>query len=72
MIWIERYILIACILVGARLGGIALGTVAGIGLAIFVFLFLPYRRVDHSEPCSALSLSLPRWRQCSLPVASIT
>jgi len=39
MIWIELVILLACILVGARLGGIALGTVAGIGLAIFVFAF---------------------------------
>lgn len=39
MIWIELAILLACILVGARLGGIALGTVAGIGLAIFVFIF---------------------------------
>src|SRR3974390_1523672 len=39
MIWIEFCILLACILVGARLGGIALGTVAGIGLAIFVFAF---------------------------------
>ena len=39
MIWIELLILLACIIVGARLGGIALGTVAGIGLAIFVFIF---------------------------------
>ena len=39
MIWIELAILLACILIGARLGGIALGTVAGIGLAIFVFVF---------------------------------
>jgi anaerobic C4-dicarboxylate transporter DcuA len=39
MIWTELCILIACILVGARLGGIALGTVAAIGLAIFVFVF---------------------------------
>src|SRR4029079_19012586 len=39
MIWIELCILLTCILVGARLGGIALGTVAGIGLAAFVFLF---------------------------------
>jgi len=38
MIWIELVILLACILVGARLGGIALGTVAGLGLAVFVFL----------------------------------
>jgi anaerobic C4-dicarboxylate transporter DcuA len=39
MIWIELIILLACIAIGARLGGIALGTVAGIGLAIFVFIF---------------------------------
>ena len=39
MIWIELLILLACIVIGARLGGIALGTVAGIGLAIFVFIF---------------------------------
>ncbi len=36
--WLELLILLACILIGARLGGIALGTVAGIGLAIFVFV----------------------------------
>ena len=39
MIWIELVILLACIVIGARLGGIALGTVAGIGLAVFVFVF---------------------------------
>jgi len=39
MIWIELLILLACIVIGARLGGIALGTVSGIGLAIFVFFF---------------------------------
>ena len=39
MIWIELLILLACIVVGARIGGIGLGTVAGIGLAIFVFIF---------------------------------
>ena len=39
MIWIELIILLACIVVGARLGGIALGALAGIGLLIFVFLF---------------------------------
>jgi anaerobic C4-dicarboxylate transporter DcuA len=39
MIWVELIILLACIVIGARLGGIALGTVAGIGLLIFVFLF---------------------------------
>lgn len=38
MIWIELCILLACIVVGARLGGIALGTVAGLGLVVFVFV----------------------------------
>ncbi|UCH83328.1 MAG: anaerobic C4-dicarboxylate transporter [Candidatus Latescibacterota bacterium] len=38
MIWVELVILLACIVVGARLGGIALGAVAGIGLIIFVFV----------------------------------
>jgi anaerobic C4-dicarboxylate transporter DcuA len=39
MLWVELAILIACIVVGARLGGIALGGVAGIGLVVFVFAF---------------------------------
>lgn len=39
MIWIELIILLACIVIGARLGGIALGALAGVGLLIFVFLF---------------------------------
>jgi len=39
MVWLELGILLACILVGARLGGIALGTVAGVGLVLFVFVF---------------------------------
>jgi anaerobic C4-dicarboxylate transporter DcuA len=39
MLWVELGVLIACIVVGARLGGLALGGVAGIGLVIFVFAF---------------------------------
>jgi len=39
LIWIEILILLSCVLVGARLGGIAIGAVAGIGLCIFVFGF---------------------------------
>jgi anaerobic C4-dicarboxylate transporter-like protein len=38
MIWIELAILLACIVLGARLGGMALGPVAGLGLVIFVFV----------------------------------
>lgn len=39
MFWLEFAIVLACIFVGARLGGVALGTVAGLGLALFVFGF---------------------------------
>lgn len=39
MIWLELAILLGCIVIGARLGGMALGPVAGIGLTIFVFVF---------------------------------
>ena len=38
MIWIELCILLACIVIGARVGGIGLGTVAGLGLVLFVFV----------------------------------
>ena len=39
MIWIELIILLACIVLGARLGGIGLGALAGVGLLVFVFIF---------------------------------
>lgn len=39
MIWLELLVVLACIFVGARLGGIALGTIAGIGLVVLVFIF---------------------------------
>jgi anaerobic C4-dicarboxylate transporter-like protein len=38
MLWLEFLILLGCIIVGARIGGMALGPVAGVGLAIFVFV----------------------------------
>src|SRR3974390_1039797 len=38
MIWLELLVVLACIFVGARLSGIGLGTVAGIGLVLFVFI----------------------------------
>lgn len=37
-VFVELALLLACIVIGARLGGIALGTVSGIGLVIFVFV----------------------------------
>lgn len=39
MFWIELFILIACIVIGARIGGLGLGVMGGVGLAIFVFIF---------------------------------
>ena len=39
MIWLELLIVLVCILVGARLGGMALGTIAAVGLAVLVFVF---------------------------------
>ncbi len=39
MMWIELAVLLACLLLGARLGGIGLGATGGIGLAILVFGF---------------------------------
>lgn len=37
--WIQFLILLACIFIGARLGGVGLGVMGGVGLAIFVFIF---------------------------------
>ena len=39
MLWVELIIFLLIIVVGAKYGGIAMGTVAGIGLIIFVFIF---------------------------------
>jgi len=39
VIWLELLIVLVCIFVGARLGGIALGTIAGVGLVVLVFIF---------------------------------
>ena len=39
MLWIELIIFLTIIVIGARIGGIGMGTIAGIGLVIFIFLF---------------------------------
>lgn len=39
MFWIQLIIVLACILVGARIGGVGLGVMGGIGLAILTFGF---------------------------------
>jgi anaerobic C4-dicarboxylate transporter DcuA len=37
MIWIDLVVVLACVVWGARLGGIGLGTVAALGMGLFVF-----------------------------------
>ncbi|MEK4760095.1 anaerobic C4-dicarboxylate transporter [Viridibacillus sp. FSL E2-0187] len=39
MFWVQFLILLVCIFIGARIGGLGLGVMGGVGLAIFVFLF---------------------------------
>ncbi|WP_100330336.1 anaerobic C4-dicarboxylate transporter family protein [Bacillus xiapuensis] len=39
MFWIQFAILLICIFIGARLGGVGLGVMGGVGLAVFVFIF---------------------------------
>lgn len=39
MFWVQFFILLACIFIGARLGGLGLGVMGGVGLAILVFVF---------------------------------
>jgi len=37
MLWADLIVTLACVLIGARLGGIGLGTVAALGMTLFVF-----------------------------------
>ena len=39
MLLVELLVLLACIVVGARLGGVGLGALGGLGLGVFVFVF---------------------------------
>lgn len=39
MFWIQLLILLACIFIGARMGGLGLGVMGGVGIAIFAFVF---------------------------------
>jgi len=55
MLWIELILFLAFIVIGARIGGIGMGTVAGLGLIIFVFVFkLP----EGSPPIIVLGMIL--------------
>ena len=55
MLWIELLIFLVCIVIGSRIGGIGMGTIAGIGLIIFVFLF---RMPEGSPPVIVLGMIL--------------
>jgi anaerobic C4-dicarboxylate transporter DcuA len=46
VIWVELFILLACIFVGSRVGGVGLGTVASLGLFVLVFV----TRLPPSQP----------------------
>lgn len=39
MIWLQFLIVLACIYIGARMGGVGLGVMGGVGVAILTFLF---------------------------------
>lgn len=55
MVWAEFVVVIAAIVIGARIGGVGLGTVAAIGLAVLVFGFgLP----PSSPPATVLAIIL--------------
>ena len=39
MIWLESLIILACIMIGARKNGVAMGFAGGVGLCVLVFIF---------------------------------
>jgi anaerobic C4-dicarboxylate transporter len=55
LLWVELGVLLAAISIGARLGGIALGPMGGLGLFAFVFLF---RLPPGSPPGNVLGMIL--------------
>ena len=55
MLWIELILFLTCIVIGARIGGIGMGTVAGLGLIVFVFIF---RMPEGSPPVIVLGMIL--------------
>jgi len=55
MLWLELALLLACVVVGSRIGGIGLGITSGIGLFVFVFVLgLP----PGSPPATVLGMIL--------------
>ena len=52
MFWVQFFLVLGAILLGIRKGGVALGLIGGLGVAVLVFLF----RVAPSEPPVAVML----------------
>jgi anaerobic C4-dicarboxylate transporter DcuA len=55
LLWIELAVLLAAIVLGARMGGIGLGPMGGLGLLVFVFIF---RLPPGSPPGNVLGMVL--------------
>ena len=55
LLWVELAVLLASIVVGARLGGLGLGPMGGLGLLVFVFLF---RLPPGNPPSTVLGMIL--------------
>src|SRR5262245_35102245 len=55
LLWLELAVLLASIVIGARLGGIRLGPMAGLGLLVFVFFF---RLPPGGPPANVLGMIL--------------
>lgn len=70
MIWLESLIILACIMIGARKNGVAMGFAGGVGLCLF--LFSDYDRVRLRSMCCSLSRLFPLWRlRCSVQAVLI-
>ncbi len=51
MVWIQLLVVLACLVLGTRYGGLGLGVISGFGLVILVFLF---RLSPGSPPVSVM------------------
>ena len=52
MFWIQFFLVLGAILLGIRRGGVALGLIGGLGVAVLVFVFRAALRSRPSRSCS--------------------
>lgn len=52
--WIQLFIVLACLVMGTRYGGLGLGLISGFGLVIFVFIF----RLEPGDPPVSVMLTI--------------